>query len=68
MKQYLTFLIDNAQIHGLCVQINPAVKFVLFGVKFHIRPPFALRYDLGGINKYQGAPPDRYSAVLHSGR
>jgi hypothetical protein len=35
----LSFLVEYAQIHGPGMQINAAVKFVLLGVKSHLRPP-----------------------------
>lgn len=34
-----TGLIQNAHIHGTCVQIDAAVILVLLGVEFHLRPP-----------------------------
>ena len=35
----LSLLIEDAEIHRSCVQIDTTVKFVLLGVKSHLRPP-----------------------------
>jgi hypothetical protein len=30
------FLVEDAEVHGLCMKIDSAVIFVLFGVEIHI--------------------------------
>ena len=34
----LHFLIKDTEVHLLCMQIGSTVKFVLLGVKSHLRP------------------------------
>src|SRR5512135_432653 len=36
----LSFLCEDAKIHRPGVKIDAAVKFVLLGVKSHLRPPY----------------------------
>jgi len=43
-----SFLIEDTKIHGLGMQIDATVKFVLLGVKSHLRPP--LEKDFGFLN------------------
>jgi hypothetical protein len=44
----LPFLIQNTKVHSLGMKIDAAVKFVLLGVKSHLRPP--LREFFGCLN------------------
>jgi hypothetical protein len=39
MKNNLPFLVKDTKIHRSGVKIDTAVKFVLIGVKSHLRPP-----------------------------
>jgi len=39
MQDDISFLVENAQVHCPGVQIDTAGKFVLLGVKSHLRPP-----------------------------
>lgn len=68
-----SFLIQYAEIHSLGVKIDAAVKFVLLGVKSHLRPP--LGKDLGsriipvsgmvqgGLNEYRPKSAARGTAI-----
>jgi hypothetical protein len=47
VKYDLSFLVEDAEIHRPGMQIDAAVKFVLLGVKSHLRPPFS---EIGFLN------------------
>ena len=40
VQEDLSLLIEDAEIHCSCMQIDTAVKLVLMGVKSHVRPPW----------------------------
>ena len=40
MQENFAFLIEDAEVHGLGMKIDTAEKFVLLGVKSHLRPPW----------------------------
>ena len=48
VQEDLTLLVEDAEMHRPCVQIDTAVKFVLTGVKSYLRPPMGK--DLGSLN------------------
>lgn len=35
LKDNISFLTDDAEVHGLCMKIDSSVKLVLFGVEIH---------------------------------
>ena len=73
MKNDRAGLVENAQVHGSCVQINSAVMRMLLRIEFH-RPPFlrvpsgnpSFTWDGrflpnpfgGGLNQYQADAAD----------
>jgi len=70
MQKHRATMINDAEIHGFSVQIDSAIIFVLFSVKFHSVPPcgcgdlyHTFGYEQGGLNEYQGAAADM--ACLH---
>jgi hypothetical protein len=70
MEEYRAIFVNDAQIHGLCVQVDSAIFLVLFRVEFHSVPPcgcwdlyHTFGYEQGGLNEYQGAVADM--AHLH---
>jgi hypothetical protein len=40
VKSDFTILIEDADIHLFCVKVDPAIIFVLFGVKSHLASSF----------------------------
>jgi len=40
VKDDPALLVEDTEIHSPCMQIDAAVKFVLSGVKSHLRPPW----------------------------
>ena len=65
VEQHRALTVNNAQIHGFCVQIDSAIILVLFSVEFHAVPPcgcgdlyHTFGYEQGGLNEYQGAVAD----------
>jgi len=65
MEKHRALAVNNAQIHGFCVQVDSAIILVLFRVEFHAVPPcgcgdlhHTFGYEQGGLNEYQGAVAD----------
>jgi hypothetical protein len=58
--------VNNAEVHGFCVQVDSAIIFVLFRVESHSVPPCVVvgtfiipsGMEQGGLNEYQGAAAD----------
>jgi hypothetical protein len=40
VQDNVSFLIQYADVHTFCVKVDSTVKFVLFGVKFHLASSF----------------------------
>ena len=65
VEENLPLAVNDAQIHGFCVQVDSAIILVLFRVEFHSVPPcgcwdlyHTFGYEQGGLNEYQGAVAD----------
>jgi hypothetical protein len=58
--------VNNAEVHGFCVQVDSAIIFVLLRVESHSVPPCVVvgtfiipsGMEQGGLNEYQGAVAD----------
>jgi hypothetical protein len=44
MQNDFPFLVEDAEVHRPGVKIDTTVKFVLLGVKSHLRPPIGKRF------------------------
>jgi hypothetical protein len=73
VEEHRTRAVDDAQIHGFCVQIDSAIILVLFRVEFHSVPPcgcgdlyHTFGYEQGGLNEYQGAVADMARLQEHT--
>jgi len=65
MEKHRALAVNNAQIHGFCVQVDSAIIPVLFRVEFHSASLLCcgdlhhtFGYEQGGLNEYQGAVAD----------
>ena len=61
-KNNIPLLVEDTKVHRLCMKVDTTVKFVLLGVKSHLRPPLresfgylnhtCFGYGSGGLNEY----------------
>jgi len=65
MEKHRSLTVNNAQIHGFCVQVDSAIILVLLSVEFHSASLLCcgdlhhtFGYEQGGLNEYQGAAAD----------
>ena len=66
MEKHRALAVNNAEVHGFCVQVDSAIILVLFRVEFHSVPPCVVvgtfiipsGMEQGGLNEYQGAAAD----------
>ena len=65
MEKHRALTVNNAQIHGFCVQVDSAIILVLLSVGFHCASLLCcgdlhhtFGYEQGGLNEYQGAVAD----------
>ena len=66
MQEHRALAVNNAEVHGFCVQVDSAIIFVLLRVESHSVPPCVVvgtfiipsGMEQGGLNEYQGVVAD----------